>query len=74
MHGVLGQEPLHCISHTLGFWPSFLMENHWVSLLIPLSVVRYVGVNHSKVFLFVEINILINLYIERSVFYYDRLI
>jgi len=74
MHGVSGQEPRHCTSHTLGFWPSSLMEKHWVSLLIPLGVVRYVGVNHSKVFLFVHINIFTNLYVEQSVFYCDRLI
>ncbi|ONM53035.1 heteroglycan glucosidase 1 [Zea mays] len=45
MHGVTGQEPLHCISHTLGFWLSSLMEKHWVSLLIPLDVVKYVGID-----------------------------
>jgi hypothetical protein len=51
MHGVTGQEPLHCISHTLGFWLSSLMEKHWVSLLIPLDVVKYVGVNHYNLFI-----------------------
>jgi hypothetical protein len=50
MHGVLGPEPLHCTSHTLGFWLFSPMEKHWVSLLIPLDAVRYATVHQSTAF------------------------